>query len=84
MRLAADSGNRIALDDAIKPFGVPPAFIRFRRVFQFTSKRMLGSGLRRVPSLDPLLNKQKNIRSDDQTAEPMTIQEIKRNIVYLS
>jgi hypothetical protein len=24
------------------------------------------------PSLDPLLNKQKNIRSDDQTAEPMT------------
>lgn len=29
------------------------------------------------PSLDPLLNKQKNIRSDDQTAEPMTIQQIK-------
>lgn len=29
------------------------------------------------PSLDPFLNKQKNIRSDDQTAEPMTLQEIR-------
>src|ERR1043165_3716065 len=29
------------------------------------------------PSLDPLPNKKKNIRADDQTAEPMTIQEIK-------
>jgi hypothetical protein len=29
------------------------------------------------PSLDPLLNKQKNIRSDDQTAEAKTIQELK-------
>jgi hypothetical protein len=29
------------------------------------------------PSLDPKLNQRKNIRSDDQAAEPMTIQEMK-------
>lgn len=29
------------------------------------------------PSLDPFLNRQKNIRSDDQTAEPMTIRQIR-------
>jgi hypothetical protein len=29
------------------------------------------------PSLDPLLNQQKNIRSDDQTAETKTIQDLK-------
>lgn len=29
------------------------------------------------PSLDPHLNRRKNIKSDDQTAEPMTIQQIR-------
>lgn len=29
------------------------------------------------PSLDPHLNRRKNIKSDDQTAEPMTIQQMR-------